>query len=87
MNIICQAVAYAGIYECDLVSDSSLALEQKFVEHVASYGLSYGTDEEYQFRFQQFSKNDAKINEINSNPENTYVVAHNKFSTMTEFEF
>ena len=87
MNIICQAVAYAGIYECDIVPDANLAVEQKFVEHVATFGLSYGTDEEYAFRLDQFAKTDAKLQEINADPENLYKVAHNKFSTMTEFEF
>ena len=87
MNIICQAVAYAGIYECDIVSDANLAVEQKFVEHVAEYGFSYGTDAEYAFRLDQFAKTDAKLQEINSKPENLYVVEHNKFSTMTKEEF
>ena len=86
MNIICQAVAYAGVYECDLVPDASIAIEQKFAEHISNHGLSYGTQEEYSFRLDQFAKTDAKLNEINSNPENTYSVAHNKFSTMTEYE-
>ena len=87
MNIICQAVAYAGIYECDLIPDANIIVEQKFVEHIANYGLSYGTDEEYAFRLEQFAKTDAKLQEINSDPENLYVVQHNKFSTMTEYEF
>merc|ERR1712127_729287 len=30
-----------------------------------------------------FAKRDAAYNEINANPENTYVVGHNMFSTMT----
>jgi len=87
MNIICQAVAYAGIYECDIIDTSALALEEKFVDHMASYGLSYGTDAEYQFRLEQFAAADAEIQRINADPENTYQVAHNKFSTMTKDEF
>jgi C1A family cysteine protease len=88
VNIICQAVAYAGLYECDIIIDTSaLALEEKFVNHVSNYGISYGTDEEYQFRLQQFAEKDAEIERINSDPENTYIVGHNKFSTMTKYEF
>ena len=87
MNIICQAVAYAGIYECDLVPEIDSVLEQKFIDHVAEYGFSYGTNEEYAFRLDQFAKTDAKLQEINSNPENLYKVEHNKFSTMTKEEF
>lgn len=87
MNIICQAVAYAGIYECDIIDTSAIALEEKFVDHIANYGFSYGTDAEYQFRLEQFASNDAEIQRINANPENTYTVDHNMFSTMTKYEF
>jgi len=45
------------------------------------YGLSYGTDEEYQFRFQQFAVTDAELARINSEEGNTFHVGHNKFST------
>jgi hypothetical protein len=87
VNFICQAVAYAGIYECEIIDTSVLALEEKFIDHVSTYGISYGTDAEYQFRFQQFATNDAEIQRINADPENTYTVGHNKFSTMTKYEF
>jgi C1A family cysteine protease len=87
MNFICQAVAYAGIYECELVDTTAIALEEKFIAHVSNYGMSYGTDAEYQFRLQQFATNDAEIERINADPENTYTVGHNQFSTMTKFEF
>jgi cathepsin L len=50
------------------------------------YGLSYGTQEEYDFRFNQFAKTDAEINRINSEEGNTFIAGHNKFSTLTQFE-
>lgn len=54
--------------------------------HVANYGLSYGTQEEYQFRLGVFAEADAELNQINADPENTYTVGHNKFSTLTAEE-
>jgi hypothetical protein len=30
------------------------------------FGISYGTKEEYQFRFELFQQKDAEINEINA---------------------
>jgi len=53
---------------------------------MAEQGLSYATPEEYAFRFEIFQKKDAELNEINANPENTFTVAHNFFSTMTPDE-
>jgi C1A family cysteine protease len=87
MNFVCQAVAFAGIYECEVIDTAALAIEEKFIDHVSTFGISYGTDEEYQFRLQQYAANDAEIMRINADPENTYTVGHNKFSTMTKDEF
>jgi hypothetical protein len=49
--------------------------------------LSYGTQEEYSFRYEQFLRNDQEIQKINGQEGNTYTVAHNKFSTLTKWEF
>jgi C1A family cysteine protease len=84
MNFICQAAAYTGIYQCEV--DVMFALQEKFVDHVSKYGLSYGTDEEYQFRFQQFTQTDVEIQRINAEEGNTFTAGHNKFSTFTKFE-
>jgi C1A family cysteine protease len=62
-------------------------VESKFLDHVNTYGLSYGTKEEYKFRLDIFKKTDAEYNLINDDPKNTYTVGHNMFSTFTEFEF
>jgi KDEL-tailed cysteine endopeptidase len=85
MNYICEAIAYWGIYEC--VDANLVVMEQKFQNHISSYGLSYGTEEEYQFRFDQFAMTDAELERINSDPENLYIVDHNQFSTLTKAEF
>jgi len=57
------------------------------MNHVANYSLNYGTQEEYAFRMNIFAAKDAEYNKINANPENTFVVGHNEFSTMTKDEF
>jgi cathepsin L len=62
------------------------AVEQSFITHMAEQGLSYATQEEYAFRLDIFTKKDAELAKINSNPELTYTVAHNFFSTMTPQE-
>jgi cathepsin L len=54
---------------------------------MSEYGLSYGTPEEYQFRMAIYAAKDAEYREINANPENTFTVGHNKFSTWTQEEY
>jgi len=83
----CTAAAFIGINLCDNTAPVSSVTEQAFIEHLASFGQSYGTAEEYQFRLDLFAKKDAEIQEINSNPENTFTVGHNQFSTWTKDEF
>jgi C1A family cysteine protease len=85
MNVICKAAALAGII-CEQESEDFAMVEQRYMEHIAKFGISYGTDEEYQFRLEQFAKKDAEINEINAE-ENTYILGHNKFSTWTKDEY
>jgi len=58
-----------------------------FMEHVAAYGLSYGTTEEFEFRKAIFESKAAEDIEINSNPENTFTVGHNFMSTWTDAEY
>ena len=57
-----------------------------FMQHITEHGLSYGTVEEYEFRFQRFLETQAFIEEHNAIEENTYTVAHNKMSTWTAAE-
>jgi len=84
LNTVCKALAGAGI-TCT-TSDVEGGVQTRFMEHVANYGISYGTQEEYNFRMELFAKRDAAYNEINEDPENTFVVGHNMFSTLTEDE-
>jgi KDEL-tailed cysteine endopeptidase len=83
----CTAAAFLGMNLCENTTPISSAVEQSFIEHLAAYGVSYGTQEEYQFRLDLFAKKDAEIKEINANPENTFTVGHNQFSTWTQEEY
>jgi C1A family cysteine protease len=73
------AVALAGVVSAVDIMDV------KFIQHVAQYGLSYPTVEEYNFRKMNFAAIDAFIQEENATQVN-YQVGHNKFSTWTEHE-
>lgn len=85
MSHFCAAAALLGANLCANQTPIS-AVEQSFIGHLADYGLSYGTKEEYEFRFGLFQKKDAFITETNANPEFTFTVGHNEFSTLTEDE-
>ena len=56
------------------------------MDHMNMHGLSYGTVEEYEYRLGLYQEKDAIINEINADPNNTFPVGHNKFSTVNEDE-
>jgi C1A family cysteine protease len=86
MNHFCAAAAILGTNLCE--NDTPLsAVEQSFISHMGEHGLSYGTAEEYSFRLNLFQQTDEKINASNAQPENTFIVGHNEFSSMTEEEF
>jgi hypothetical protein len=61
-------------------------MEYKFINYVAKFGKSYATTEEYAFRMNIFAEKDAELNVINAE-QNSYVLAHNKFSDYTETEY
>ena len=69
-----------------MISTNMSALETKFIEHVALFSLSYGTVEEFEFRQSLYTAKDQEIDAINANPENTFTVGHNEFSTWTTAE-
>jgi len=85
MQTICTAIGALGI-TCHTPNPSIEVLEQNFVKHIADYGLSYGTNEEYKFRLELFAAKEKEINEINDDINNTFVLAHNMFSTYTKAE-
>ena len=50
MNFFCKATAMLGMKDiCHKKSDSLLL--NNFVSHMTEFGLSYGTQEEFEFRF------------------------------------
>lgn len=60
-------------------------LQEKFYNHMEMEGLSYGTKEEFDFRFEIFQKKDAEIEYWNNN-QSDFKLGHGMFSTMTEAE-
>ena len=57
-----------------------------FVRHVAEYNLTYATVAEYDARLALFTERDGLIAAENANPENTFTLAHNMYSTWTDGE-
>jgi C1A family cysteine protease len=84
MNFICQSAAYFGLYSCD--EPIAMDVQQAFMEHINEFGLSYGTQEEFEFRMGLFAKKDAEIKEINAS-QDSFTLGHNQFSTWTDFEY
>jgi len=62
--------------------------EEAFVRWVAMTGKSYGTKEEFTFRFEQFKKTQAKIADYNANSaNNSSTVGLNDFADFTDAEW
>ena len=61
-------------------------LRQQFVNHVNEFGYSYGTKEEFEFRFERYLQSEKEIAEINAQ-DMGFKLAHNQFSTWTEAEY
>ena len=57
MQTICVALAGFGI-SCDSQTGSNEQIQSAFNEHMADFGLSFGTTEEYNFRLNLYSKVD-----------------------------
>jgi len=64
----------------------SMPVDLKFMQHVAQYGLSFTSLQDFVARKAIFESIDEWIQEENAQPENTYKVGHNKFSTWTDAE-
>jgi C1A family cysteine protease len=60
--------------------------EYKFINYVAKFGKSYGTVEEYQFRLQQFIRNEVNITKYNSE-QSSFRLGYNQFTDYTEAEY
>jgi len=85
MHFFCKATAYLGMKDICQKKHESL-LMNNFVNHMTEHGLSYGTQEEFVFRFQIYQQKDAEITKINAEQE-SFIVGHNKFSTWTDAEY
>jgi len=65
----------SNLYQMEVTRDNL-----DFANYLAKHGKSYGTKEEFQFRFEQYQKNLAMIAQQNSNNANTFTLAPNKFA-------
>jgi hypothetical protein len=59
MNSLCNIATAFGFNACK--GSQERAVEALFAQHVSSYGLSYGTKEEYEFRQGIFAQKDLEI--------------------------
>jgi len=60
---------------------------QEYLQHIAEYGISYGTQEEFNFRQTIFEENSVEYARINADKNNTFTVGHNFMSTWTKDEY
>jgi len=60
--------------------------DKEFNDHIAKFGESYNTAEEFRFRKAVFKSNQDKIKNVNANAK-SYKLADNQFSTWTDEEF
>ena len=81
MQAILKAVGYNTVSQ----DAHPVELQQAFIEHMSTHGISYGTPEEFEFRMSLYAAMDAEINEINASEEN-FTVGHNFMSTWTDME-
>jgi len=70
-----------------LYSSGLSAEDMEFLKFVSTYGRSYGTKEEFEFRAAKFKETLAKIELENQNAENTFTVGVNKFADWTPTEY
>ena len=87
MNAFFTIASLLGVNMGDHSTGIDTAVEQAFIQHLSMTGESFETKEEYAFRLNEFSKKDKLYKEINANPENTFLVGHNDFSTWTDAEY
>ncbi len=80
MNFLCST----GVFTCR--TPVSYEVQQSFYQHIAKYGLSYGTQDEIEFRMNEFAKKDAFIKETNAE-QSSFTLGHNNFSTWTDAEY
>ena len=85
----CKVVTSAGLSSdmCinEAVSDHVPVMAKKFMDHLETHDITYGTVEEFDFRYTLFIETEEMIN-LHNAKDSTFKLGHNKFSTMTEEE-
>ena len=84
MNTLYKLASMAGL--STMSGSVNPIVEKEFVQHIAEYGKSYGTKEEYQFRLALFAEKHAAIAEHNSE-NGSFQLGHNQFSDWTDAEY
>jgi cathepsin F len=84
MNTLYKFASMVGM--STMTGDVNPIVEREFVQHIAEYGKSYATKEEYQFRLALFAEKHAAIAEHNSE-NGSFILGHNQFSDWTETEY
>jgi len=82
--MFCKAALSLGFKD---ICNTDFDVSNAFLEHVAEYGISYGTQEEYTFRQNIFAANTEEYAKINADKNNTFTVGHNFMSTWTAEEY
>mmetsp|Transcript_65498 Transcript_65498/g.90539 ORF Transcript_65498/g.90539 Transcript_65498/m.90539 type:complete len:118 (+) Transcript_65498:49-402(+) len=68
-------------------NDSSSDATDDFNQFCATYGISYDSQSEYNFRQNQYEMMTTEITKINQDSSNTFTAAHNPYSVMTSEEY
>jgi len=92
-RLLCAAASFGGMETgCEhrlLAKKNANAndnADKDFNDHIAKYGESYNTEEEFRFRKAVFKNNNDKIKNENAKG-NKFTLADNQFSTWTDEEF
>lgn len=68
-KVLCKGAAIIGfdpLHYCNQSVDPRQELKEKFQAHMEEEGLNFATKDEYEFRFEIFSRAEDEINEWNS---------------------
>jgi len=84
----CVAVFALNTYAPKSTTLTAMTSEDlQFIQYVSKYGKSYGTKEEYEFRYNQFTQAMSAIANENSQNGNTFSLGLNKFADWTPAEY
>ena len=81
-----QACKLATLFGIECETESNHGLKDSFAMHLSEFGINYGTQEEFEFRYNIFAENDALYKAHNAK-NLTWTLGHNKFSTLTAEEY